>query len=135
MQTTFSSTKRSSSISINFLVPQGWHELSDKQLRYVYQLVAADYATDEIKTLCLLRWSGIKAGLYSKPLEFGGFKIRVIQLFPNTEIFDCIAVSHPIRNHSIRFIAFMTSQIGQRDVVCTAGELHHVFDEVAVLVK
>lgn len=47
-------------ISINFIVPQGWHELSDKQLRYVYQLVAADYATDEIKTLCLLRWSGTK---------------------------------------------------------------------------
>lgn len=47
-------------ISINFIVPQSWHELSDKQLRYVYQLVAADYATDEIKTLCLLRWSGTK---------------------------------------------------------------------------
>ncbi len=47
-------------ISINFIVPQGWHELSDKQLRYVYQLVAADYATDEIKTLCLLRWTGTK---------------------------------------------------------------------------
>lgn len=47
-------------ISINFIVPQGWHELSDKQLRYVYQLVAADYATDEIKTLCLLRWSDTK---------------------------------------------------------------------------
>lgn len=47
-------------ISINFIVPQGWHELSDKQLRYVYQLVAADYATDEVKTLCLLRWSGTK---------------------------------------------------------------------------
>ena len=60
MQTTFSSTKRSSSISINFIVPQGWHELSNKQLRYVYQLVAADYATDEIKTLCLLRWSDTK---------------------------------------------------------------------------
>ena len=26
-------------ISINFIVPQGWHELSDKQLRYVYQLL------------------------------------------------------------------------------------------------
>lgn len=60
MQTTFSSTKRSSSISINFIVPQGWHELSDKQLRYVYQLLAADYATDEVKTLCLLQWSGTK---------------------------------------------------------------------------
>ena len=40
MQTTFSSTKRSSSISINFIVPQGWHELPDKQLRYVYKLLA-----------------------------------------------------------------------------------------------
>lgn len=47
-------------ISINFIVPQSWHELSDKQLRYVYQLVAADYATDEIKTLCLIRWSSTK---------------------------------------------------------------------------
>lgn len=47
-------------ISINFIVPQGWHELSDKQLRYVYQLLAADYATDEVKTLCLLQWSGTK---------------------------------------------------------------------------
>lgn len=47
-------------ISINFIVPQGWHELSDKQLRYVYQLIAGDFATDEMKTLCLLQWSGTK---------------------------------------------------------------------------
>lgn len=47
-------------ISINFIVPQGWHELSDKQLRYVYQLIAGDFATDEMKTLCLLKWSGTK---------------------------------------------------------------------------
>ena len=47
-------------ISIDFIVPQGWHELSDKQLRYVYQLLAYEFATDEIKTLCLLRWSGTK---------------------------------------------------------------------------
>ena len=47
-------------ISINFIVPQGWHELSDKQLRYVYQFIAAEHSTDEIKTLCLLRWSGTK---------------------------------------------------------------------------
>ena len=38
-------------ISINFIVPQGWHELGDKQLRYVYDLIAKEYATDEIKTL------------------------------------------------------------------------------------
>lgn len=47
-------------ISINFIVPQGWHELSDKQLRYVYQLLANEFATDEAKTLCLLQWSGTK---------------------------------------------------------------------------
>ena len=47
-------------ISINFIVPQGWHELSDKQLRYVYQLLANEFATDEVKTLCLLQWSGTK---------------------------------------------------------------------------
>lgn len=60
MQTTDSSTSRRTSISINFIVPQGWHELSDKQLRYVYQLLAEDFSSDEIKTLCLLRWSGAK---------------------------------------------------------------------------
>ena len=47
-------------ISINFIVPQGWHELSDKQLRYVYQFIASEFATDEIKTLCLLQWTGTK---------------------------------------------------------------------------
>lgn len=47
-------------ISINFIVPQGWYELSDKQLRYVYQLLANEFATDEVKTLCLLQWSGTK---------------------------------------------------------------------------
>ena len=47
-------------ISINFIVPQGWHELPDKQLRYVYQLLANEFATDEVKTLCLLQWSGTK---------------------------------------------------------------------------
>lgn len=47
-------------ISINFIVPEGWHELGDKQLRYVYQLLADGFASDEIKTLCLLKWSGAK---------------------------------------------------------------------------
>lgn len=47
-------------ISIDFIVPQGWHELSDKQLRYVYDMLAKEFATDEIKTLCLLKWSSTK---------------------------------------------------------------------------
>lgn len=47
-------------ISIYFQISASWSKLSNKQLRYVCQLVAADYAKDEIKTLCLLRWSGAK---------------------------------------------------------------------------
>ena len=46
-------------ISIDFIVPKGWHELSDKQLRFVYQLLAGDFPAVEVKTLCLLKWSGI----------------------------------------------------------------------------
>lgn len=47
-------------ISINFKVPAAWSELSDKQLRYVFSLLAGDFSADEIKTLCLLRWSDTK---------------------------------------------------------------------------
>lgn len=47
-------------ISINFQIPASWSELSDKQLRYVYQLIAGDFSSDEIKTLCLLRWGSAK---------------------------------------------------------------------------
>lgn len=34
-------------ISINFIIPSSWTERSDKQLRYVYQLIASEYATDD----------------------------------------------------------------------------------------
>ena len=60
MQTTFSSAHKSASISINFQVPQGWHELDDAQLRYVYSLIAKEFSADEIKTLALLHFSGCK---------------------------------------------------------------------------
>ncbi len=57
-------------ISIDFTVPQGWHELGDssqsafgtkwrkKQLRYVCRLLAQDFDADELRLLRLLRWSG-----------------------------------------------------------------------------
>ena len=44
-------------ISINLIVPQGWHKLNDTQLRYVYSLIAKDFSTDEIKTLALRKWA------------------------------------------------------------------------------
>ena len=47
-------------ISINLIVPQGWHELDDAQLRYVYSLIAKEFSADEIKTLALLKWATLK---------------------------------------------------------------------------
>ena len=38
-------------------MPQGWHELDDAQLRYVYSLIAKEFSADEIKTLALLKWA------------------------------------------------------------------------------
>lgn len=47
-------------LHIDLAVPQGWHELSDKQLRYAFELIAKAFTSDELKTLCLFRWSGLK---------------------------------------------------------------------------
>ena len=44
--------------TINIIVSRGWHELDDKQLRYLFGLLADDYSSAEIRTLCLLRWGG-----------------------------------------------------------------------------
>ena len=47
----------SSVLHIDLAVPQGWHELDDAQLRYVYSLIAKEFPADEIKTLALLKWA------------------------------------------------------------------------------
>ena len=46
-------------IIIDLSLPCGWHELNDKQLRYAFGLIAKGFTFDEIKTLCLFRWSGL----------------------------------------------------------------------------
>ena len=39
-------------ISINLIVPQGWHELDDKQLRYVYSLITInDKSKNSLRTI------------------------------------------------------------------------------------
>ncbi|MBD5268016.1 MAG: hypothetical protein HDS45_00215 [Bacteroides sp.] len=59
--------------SVNLIVPQAWHELGYKQLRYVYHLLAGNLPVDEIKTLSFLQWSYTKvigkqlSGAYPAP--------------------------------------------------------------------
>ena len=46
--------------TLNITLPTSWAELSDKQLLMVYSLFARDLSTAEVKTLCLMRWNGLK---------------------------------------------------------------------------
>ena len=47
-------------ISINFQIPASWSALSNKQLRYVYQLIADGNDAAALQTLCLLQWGAAK---------------------------------------------------------------------------
>jgi hypothetical protein len=54
----------------------------------------------------------------SKPLEFEGFEIRVVQVFPDAEKFHRVAVSHPVLDHLIGPIRFLVlCNVRQRDIV------------------
>ena len=45
---------------VNLNVPTTWENLSDKQLLMVYRLFARDFSAAEVKTLCLMKWNGLK---------------------------------------------------------------------------
>lgn len=45
---------------IDLSIPKGWHELPDKELRFVFRLLQGEYSLPKIKTLCLLRWGHLK---------------------------------------------------------------------------
>ena len=46
--------------TLDFIVPKSWEQLDDRQLRYVYRLIAGEFSIGEVKTLALLKWSGCK---------------------------------------------------------------------------
>ena len=46
--------------SFNITLPTSWAELSDNQLHLVYSLFARDLSAAEVKTLCLMKWNGLK---------------------------------------------------------------------------
>ena len=44
----------------NISLPTSWAELTDKQLHLIYSLFARDLSAAEVKTLCLMKWNGLK---------------------------------------------------------------------------
>ena len=45
---------------IDLSIPKGWHELPDKELRFVFRLLNGSYTLAQVKTRCLLRWAHMK---------------------------------------------------------------------------
>lgn len=45
--------------TIDLKLPTRWEELSQKQLRYLFALIAQWYSIDEVKAFCLFRWNKI----------------------------------------------------------------------------
>ena len=97
-------------------MPQGWHELDDDQLRYVYSLIAKEFSADEIKTLALLKWATPKInvlGLGSGRSFLCSTKVKnsnkifelsasqVAELMPSLAWLDSIP-STPVRLKKIR---------------------------------
>lgn len=46
--------------SLNLTIPKAWQELTDKQLRFVFRLLAGNYSLPQIKTLCLMKWAKLR---------------------------------------------------------------------------
>ena len=53
-------TGSKTTVSIDLKLPTKWEDLSDKQLRYVFTLLAQGFTATEVKTYCLHRWTGLK---------------------------------------------------------------------------
>ena len=66
---------------------------------------------------CGDKGKSVQPCFFSKPLEFEGFKIGVIQTLPNPKIFCGVAVSHPIADNGIRILRFETCNVGKRNVI------------------
>ncbi len=47
-------------INVDLKLPTKWEDLTDKQLRYLYGLLAQGFPAQQVKTYCLFRWSGMQ---------------------------------------------------------------------------
>ena len=60
-----------------------------------------------------------------KPVEFDGFKFRIIELLPQSKKFNRVTVAHPVFNYIIWSIALIACNIRQGNVVLTVTAGKH----------
>ena len=87
-------------------MPEGWHELGGKQLRYVYQLFADGNDADTLKTLCLLQWGC--ARVVGRQIN-GSYLLKRAAFF-YTDVRFSVDVRtnavHPAESHGIKITTF-----------------------------
>lgn len=99
-------------LKVDFKVPRGWHELSTRNLKYLFSLMAKEFPLDVIIILAFLNWSGASIITRSKynPQEFllryrkNEFPISVQQLTEFAMELDWIKKlpDSPVRFQKIR---------------------------------
>ena len=57
---TFSNSKINVNITVDLKLPTGWEDLTDKQLRSVYGMIAYGMSSAKLKAYCLFNWSNLK---------------------------------------------------------------------------
>lgn len=103
-------------MDLNLTIPTSWQSLSLTQLRYVYFLLSQNYTADEVKTYCLVRWSGMTVvgrERHSYRIEYDKHTYRITatqlaELLPYLDYLDTVP-STPIR----------LSRIGKHTAVAT----------------
>lgn len=53
-------TSSETTVNVDLKLPTKWEDLTEKQLRYLFGLLAQDFPATQIKTYCLFRWSGMQ---------------------------------------------------------------------------
>ena len=53
-------TSSETTVKVDLKLPTKWEDLTEKQLRYLFGLLAQDFPATQIKTYCLFRWSGMQ---------------------------------------------------------------------------
>ncbi len=96
------------------------HFLTERVKRFKPASILIPLNSGELKTGL---WScsqnkAVQTGLYSKPIEFDGFRIGVVELLPDAEKLYGVAVAQPVLNDVVGPLRIaVPGNVGQRNVV------------------
>lgn len=94
---------------LKLTLPKSWQELSDRQLKFAYRLIAKNCTAEDLKVRCLLKWSGIKVVGRNNGSSFlfrfmkRFFELKAIKVKEMSMSLDwlCVVPEYPVRPEKI----------------------------------